>query len=197
MPKVSDEHRASRRDQIIDAALSCFAAEGFHRTSMADIIAASGLSAGAIYLQFAGKKDIAVAVAERVLGRSLRAFGELDAAGEPPAPAQLLRTVLAGLTREIVDTRLVVQLWGEAVTDDEMRGLVEAIFARLRSAFTGYLRRWAVLHRGIREEEAEGWAERVLPALLAFGQGYLLQSALLPGFDEDAYFAAVGELLPG
>ena len=49
MPKVSEQHREARRDQIVDAALRCFSRKGFQRTSMADIIAESGLSAGAIY----------------------------------------------------------------------------------------------------------------------------------------------------
>ena len=42
MPKITDAHRESRRDQILDAALACFAERGFQATSMADIIAASG-----------------------------------------------------------------------------------------------------------------------------------------------------------
>jgi len=58
MPKVSDEHLANRKQQILDAAANCFARNGFHRTSMQDIVRESGLSAGLIYRYFTGKDDL-------------------------------------------------------------------------------------------------------------------------------------------
>ena len=44
MPKVSASHLAARREQIIEAAQALFAERGFSRTTMADVVAASGLS---------------------------------------------------------------------------------------------------------------------------------------------------------
>jgi AcrR family transcriptional regulator len=58
MPRVSKEHRQARHDQILNAALECFAKKGFHRTSMRDIFSKAGLSAGAVYLHFFCKEDI-------------------------------------------------------------------------------------------------------------------------------------------
>ena len=49
MPKVTDEYRVARRDEIIDVAIRCFLRQGYARTSVADLVAESGLSAGAIY----------------------------------------------------------------------------------------------------------------------------------------------------
>jgi hypothetical protein len=49
MPRVGQAHLDARRQQIVDAARARFAAHGFARTSMADIVAESGLSIGAIY----------------------------------------------------------------------------------------------------------------------------------------------------
>ena len=46
MPKVTEEHLAQRRQQILDAAANCFARNGFHRTSIQDIIKESGVTAG-------------------------------------------------------------------------------------------------------------------------------------------------------
>jgi len=48
MPRRSEEHMAMRREQVLHAALRCFAEQGFHATSMADVIQASGLSAGSV-----------------------------------------------------------------------------------------------------------------------------------------------------
>lgn len=40
------------RDQILDAALSLFARQGFARTSMNDIVRESGVSKGGVYWHF-------------------------------------------------------------------------------------------------------------------------------------------------
>ena len=37
MPRVDDSYLESRRRHIMDAAVACFAREGFHRTTMQDI----------------------------------------------------------------------------------------------------------------------------------------------------------------
>ena len=63
MPKVTEEHRLAKHDEILDAALRAFSRKGFQATSMAEIIAESGMSAGAIYRYFASKADIVRGVA--------------------------------------------------------------------------------------------------------------------------------------
>ena len=137
MPKVSEQHREARRDQIVDAALLCFANKGFHRTSMADIIAESGLSAGAIYLHFDGKQQIALAVAQRILGNRMLEFSErLAEDRELPPPSSMLRLMMTGLTSEVRDPRLLVQLWGEAVTDPEVSLMIGPIFAEVRTVMS-------------------------------------------------------------
>ncbi len=64
MPKISDRQRESRRQQILEAALACFSANGFHQTGMADIVRQSGLSHGAVYLYFQSKDDLIEALAD-------------------------------------------------------------------------------------------------------------------------------------
>jgi AcrR family transcriptional regulator len=187
MPKVSDAHREGRREQIAVAALACFAEKGFQRTSMADIIEASGLSAGAIYLHFESKQQIVLAVARRVLGRRL---GDLEgmAGDRLTDPVTTLQLLLGGMVDDILDTRLLVQLWGEATTDPELGSLVTEIFTTLRGGLTRYLTLWATRHDVADPDE---WAATAFPAVLAMAQGFMMQRALLPGFDADAYFAAV------
>lgn len=73
MPKISDEHRAARKAQILDAAWRCFYREGVQATTMEQIIAESGLSASAMYRYFGGKDDIIVAAIET----SLRGLAQL------------------------------------------------------------------------------------------------------------------------
>jgi AcrR family transcriptional regulator len=197
MPKVSEQHRVARRDQIVDAALQCFSNKGFHRTSMADIIAESGLSAGAIYLHFDGKQQIALAVAQRILGNRMIEVGDRLREGELPPPSSMLRLMMTGLTTEVRDPRLLVQLWGEAVTDPEVSLMIGPIFAEVRKVMTPYLARWGTERRGLTPDAAVAWADDLVPVFLGLGQGYILQSTLLPGFDAEHYFAGVSRLLDG
>lgn len=187
MPKVTDAHRESRRDQITAAAVACFSEKGFQKTSMADIIQASGLSAGAIYLQFTSKQEIALAVGRQLLGRRLAELEVLDE-GRLTDPVTTMRRLLAGMTDDLIDVRLLVQLWGEATSDPAMAELVGEIFATLRTAWSGYLVLWAT-QQG--EADPGAWAARALPAVLALAQGFLVQRALFPDFDPEAYFSAV------
>lgn len=194
MPKVSDAHRDARREQITDAALRAFAEKGFARTSMADIIAESGLSAGAIYLHFDSKQQIAVAAARVVVGHRRDDIAERLTHGPLPDPDELIAVIMSGLQREIRDSRLLVQMWAAAVTDPEIAGIVTEIIDQLRGQFVPYLSRWAVEHRGYSPDEAAVWAETVLPVLLGLSQGYIVQAAVFPDFDADGYLAAVRTL---
>ncbi len=58
-PAVS---RAERREQIMQAAIACFARKGYHLTTMDDIVAESGLSKGSLYWHFKNKKDLFVTI---------------------------------------------------------------------------------------------------------------------------------------
>src|ERR1700761_4592062 len=64
MPKISQQARDARRDQILSAARRCFLRDGFHSTSMQDLFAEAGLSAGAVYRYFASKDEVIAAIAE-------------------------------------------------------------------------------------------------------------------------------------
>jgi len=48
MPRLSDTTRAQRRQHILTSAWGCFSRDGFHATSMDDIIAATGMSSSAV-----------------------------------------------------------------------------------------------------------------------------------------------------
>src|SRR3954463_8979426 len=117
MPRVTQEYRDARRDEIADAALRCFAERGVQRTSMADIIAESGLSAGAIYGHFESKQQLVVDVARRVLGSRVLELGAMNRADALPSPGEIVGLFVKRVTDDFLDARLIVQFWGEGVTD--------------------------------------------------------------------------------
>lgn len=80
MARVSQVHLDARRRQILDGAARCFARNGFHGTSMQDVLHEVGLSAGAAYRYFSGKDDLIAAIAGEAVGSVRQAFEE---AGQP------------------------------------------------------------------------------------------------------------------
>ncbi|MET4638750.1 TetR/AcrR family transcriptional regulator [Mycetocola sp. 2940] len=194
MPRVSTEYRQARRDEIADAALRCFSERGFQATSMADIIDASGLSAGAIYGHYAGKQAIVVAVAERILGQRSLELERFASAGVVPSPAEVIRLMVTRVADEFAGTRALLQVWAEAVVTPEISTLVDRVFARVRGALALYLGAWAAQNPHPSRPHPAEWAESVTPVLLGIGQGYIVQSTLVASFDAEKYFAGVDAL---
>jgi TetR/AcrR family transcriptional regulator, transcriptional repressor of aconitase len=60
MPKVSQEHVASRRAEILDGARSAFAKFGYEGATVARLEQEIGLSRGAIFNYFGSKRDLFV-----------------------------------------------------------------------------------------------------------------------------------------
>jgi AcrR family transcriptional regulator len=173
MPKVSEEHLASRRRQILEAAAGCFARNGFHRTSVQDIVKESGLSAGLIYRYFSGKDDMILAIVGE--WHTSRA-SDLGAAGDPFAG-------YLGLLREIAgpdaaqQRNLGLQAWAETVREPRIRALARQGVDDQRAAF------------------GDVAPDAVIRVLVAIYQGLLLQASWDDGLDTEAFVAAVRELV--
>ena len=63
MPKVSDDHLAARRSQILDGARRCFAEYGYDGATVRRLEEAIGLSRGAIFHHFRDKDALFFALA--------------------------------------------------------------------------------------------------------------------------------------
>jgi TetR/AcrR family transcriptional regulator, transcriptional repressor of aconitase len=62
LPKVSDEHREQRKQQILLAAQAVFIRKGYEKTTLKDIVEQVGMSRGWIYLYFQDKVEIFKAI---------------------------------------------------------------------------------------------------------------------------------------
>lgn len=194
MPKISESRRSERRTQIMDAALRCFVRTGYQGTSMADIIGESGLSAGAIYGYFPGKQQLLLAVAERVMGD--RRAEIANAAGDHVvSPAEIVRLLTAGL-RRAAPLPVLVQVWGEATVDRELRTLAQTVIGGMRETVAAALTRWAAANRVGAPLSPEQWGRAAAPVVLSMIPGFALQSTVFDEFDADAFIDAVGLVLP-
>ena len=96
MPKIAEQTRAARRDQIVAAALACFARTGYHATTMADVAAQAGVSKGTPYLYFDSKQALFLALHEESdCGLADRVNAAIAALPEARrrSPRQVLRAV--------------------------------------------------------------------------------------------------------
>lgn len=76
MPKISEERKAERREQILDGARRCFAAHGYEGATVARLEEVIGLSRGAIFNYFGSKEDLFLELAWRDNERLVRLWIE-------------------------------------------------------------------------------------------------------------------------
>jgi AcrR family transcriptional regulator len=195
VPKVSDAHLAARREQIIEAAMSRFAEGGFHSTGMAEVITATGLSAGAVYRYFPSKEALIRAIVEeRVLSAAASAFERiLDEGVDDPVEAvsAALGTVDAISAREGVDlTRVAVQAWAEALRNPDILEVAQGAYARMRFYLAAVARRGQEHGRLAADADPDELAK----TMLSLAMGYLIQRLIMNDVDRDSYIAALRAL---
>jgi AcrR family transcriptional regulator len=198
MPRVSDDHLAARRQQIVAAALRCFARDGFHATSVRDVVRESGLSAGAVYSYFPSKDELVAAAVEPILDQLSAALDDALAAAEPPEPTAvvglLLERIVPVATGGDVDyTRVAVTAWGEALRDPAVQGLAERTYRGVRERLTGVVARWRDAGHLSEGVDVDALAQVVFSMVT----GFVLQHALLGDVDPRRYAAAAASLRPG
>jgi AcrR family transcriptional regulator len=147
MPRRSEAYLEQRHQQIMAAARVCFAREGFHATSMDDVIAEARLSPGAVYRYFAGKDELVLAVVDDVLTTvgKLAATTLRHASAEPPGTflGHLLHAP-EGPEHELrAETqRIALFSWAEAQRNPAVRDLLATHYRRLDVLTEDLVRRW-------------------------------------------------------
>ncbi|WP_432157116.1 MULTISPECIES: TetR/AcrR family transcriptional regulator [unclassified Streptomyces] len=183
MARVSQQHLDARRRQILDAAALCFARNGFHATSMQDVLKEADLSAGAVYRYFSGKDELIRAIVTEVLDEVRGAFEQAARLSPPPPPDELVGSVLgralgarASLTcdGEPAFPRLVVQVWAETLRDKELAATMHEGYSRVHDG-------WMTLVRAYQDSgmmPADVPPEHVASTMIAAVQGFLVQQVL-------------------
>lgn len=152
--RTQSERRAETQRLLISAARRLFAEKGYAETGTPEIVAAAGVTRGALYHHFADKKALFRAVVEEehmLLAMSINAAGE---AGDEPGPVKALiagsEAFINAMTdpgrRQImlVDAPAVL---GQAVVDeiDALHGM-ETLICGLRDAMdAGAIKRLPVV----------------------------------------------------
>ncbi len=165
-----------RRTQIIEAAIACLARQGYHHTTMDDIVRASGLSKGTLYWYFPSKEDLFLAILDVWMHELQTATAPADILA--PTPQQLRAWVEAFTRFAEMDpgrVRLIVEFWAEVHRS-------RAIDRRLGELYRQRALPLAqIIERGIARGELRPVDALALAhTFLAVYDGLLLQRILLP-----------------
>jgi AcrR family transcriptional regulator len=200
MPRITDERRAARREQVLEAARACLQEHGLEAVSMEMIIARSGLSTGAVYGYFKGKDDIISAVVTEgtaAMGRQLAPV--LKNPDPPPLPEfmeQLLRTIADfGQDKHDGIDRLLVALhgWSHSQSDPGLQAATRAAYRSQRELLASTVRRWQATGTLDPGADPEGVAQLLQSIIL----GFAAQRALAGDAGVHAHASALQALTPG
>jgi TetR/AcrR family transcriptional repressor of uid operon len=129
------QRQSDRRAEILEAAQRCFVRAGFHQTSMQEICAEAGMSAGNLYRYFPSKEALIAGIAERDRAEVGQEFAQADL-------SQGLFAVLEGMAhhyftvRSIEQVKLCTEVMAEARRNPEI--------ARISASFDADVRKWLV-----------------------------------------------------
>jgi AcrR family transcriptional regulator len=165
-----------RRAQITEAAVRCFGRNGLERTSIADITAESGLSAGSIYAHYGNKADIVRAAARATLADRAEVLGQYAASDAPPDPGELLARMIAA--KDAARARVAVQTWAAATVDPAIREIVTDMTAQMRVLLRDCVTAWLVKVEHHQPAEARELAGPIADQVSARFLAALLHSAL-------------------
>jgi len=169
-PKVSQEYRDERRAHILAAARRCFVRDGFHQTSMQDLVSEAGLSSGAVYRYFPSKDAMIEAIAEQNLEEVTAVLRDSLASGLSVGEAMASVLYHVGARHAEDDfAAIAVLVWSEALRNP-------ALAARLRASNEAAVR--ALIARTQPAGPHQPSPEALADLLLCVLPGYLMQLAI-------------------
>ncbi|WP_114423523.1 TetR/AcrR family transcriptional regulator [Nocardioides houyundeii] len=183
---VDPARHEARRLAIIDAALTCFARDGYDRATTAAICREVGIGSGTFFHYFPTKLEVLLAMLE--LGTREESHWFAAQAGRDDARA-VLEDYVAHTAEEMADVRVagLVRAVGAVMTQPEVAAALEHDTAAIRAGLLPWVR--AAVAAG--EVRTDLPPERLVLWLQALLDGYLGVVVTEPGFDAAAESATL------
>jgi AcrR family transcriptional regulator len=196
MVRFTEAQKESRRQEILVAAQRCFARNGFHGATIADIVRASGVSQGTFYLYFATKEDVIAALADdRIQGDAL--INAIANAETDPLVGLKVLFDLHGATladdRRADERRVAIQGWAEALSNEAVRQRLVANTSRVQQEIARLIERGQKAGRFRADADPQGVAR----ALIALFRGLTLLTAWDGAFDAALTAKAIEDMVRG
>jgi AcrR family transcriptional regulator len=196
MARFTHAQKEGRRQEILAAALRCFARNGFHSTTVTDIVRESGVSQGTFYLYFATKDDVIAALAD---DRSQSDALINAIAGAEADPVVGLKILFDQHGRTLADAqfaderRVTIQGWAEALRNEPVRQRLLANTSRVQGEIARLVERGQRTGRFRADASPEGVAR----ALIALFRGLTLLTAWDGAFDAELTAKSIEDMVRG
>ncbi|GJE18886.1 TetR/AcrR family transcriptional regulator [Methylobacterium marchantiae] len=165
---------STRRQDILDAAETCFVRNGFHRTTMQDLARQAGMTAGNIYHYFKSKEAVVLGLAEHERARGAALVADLARAGDRRMILTgIIAQHFAEIPREVAILRL--DLWSEATRNPAIAAMHERFEEEGRAFFIDLLAGLAT--------SGECDPASLYETMDALMKGIIVNRALTPDYD--------------
>ncbi|SUC82666.1 Uncharacterized HTH-type transcriptional regulator yfiR [Pannonibacter phragmitetus] len=170
MPRISPEKLEERRQQIRAAAARCFARKGIQATTMREIFAEAGLSAGAVYNYYRTKDDL---IADGITASTAESAEAITAAAEVLSFDEVIGQFLADLKAAASDgrARATPMIHAEVAVRPDLLKIFQEGRSRIRDALRAQLAR-------TRPDLLPQETATLAGFVLAFYQGLVSEAAL-------------------
>lgn len=178
-----------RRQQILEAAMTCFARKGYHQTTMDEIAAELPFSKGLLYYYFETKRALFLGILQSWIDMSEKAWETMLSSDE--SATSLLRKGLEYSVELVVANvdlaRMEFEFYGELGRDNDIRDIFRVFFSECRGQFE------AILKAGVASGEFREHNSGALAAvLLGTYEGLAMQVIVDPdGLDWSAIATTV------
>lgn len=127
-PKSEQHTSINRREEILEAAVSVFATNGYYKTTTAQVAAVAGISQPYVYRFFDSKEALFVAALEQALTGILAAFDSVH------SPAETLIQDMCDAYMNLIATHhneIVLQVQAQVVPDEAVRKVMRTYMTRI------------------------------------------------------------------
>jgi AcrR family transcriptional regulator len=192
---LSEARREERRRHILTSAWGCFSRNGFHATSMDDVIAATGMSSSAVYRYFRSKDELIAAAADEALVLVRDLFGKLLEQRPAPSPAEVVTAMVDAVRSRASHpdydlTRIAIQTWGEALRHPPLEERTRSFYLSVHSQLVELSRRWRA--EGLVPPETDD--REIATVLVTLMPGLLVGPHLVADVSADALIGGLSSL---
>jgi TetR/AcrR family transcriptional repressor of uid operon len=178
MPKLKPEEVEHRRQEIVEAARTCFLRSGFHQTTTDEICHEAAITPGGLYHYFGSKEEIISAVIEDTARTTVDNLSSIaKASGDVRSAVQALSSVFFERARDPQlenTTRLDLEIWSETLRNEKLADITRGSRALRRQLLESLIRQGKSEGPYTEQVDPKGFADLILAIFDGLRLGRLL-----------------------
>lgn len=189
MPSLSEIRYQEQKAHILLAARTVFARNGFHRSSIRDIMEEAKVSNGAIFTYFKTKDDIIIEIIDQNLGVFCQRIDEIIQSSEKLCFEEVLVALLE-LVRKISlgpGRSMSMHVWSLSMLEPEVAKHTKRHFEKIIASLERLVKKFRNQTGSTSKANHRKTAKALFSMLIP---GYIVQLLLVDGIEPSAYLKA-------